>query len=144
MQVSDILRAKGDRVVTVPADVDIARLLVVLAEHQIGAVVVSDDGGSVQGIVSERDVVRALAQRGPAVLAEPVRAVCTPDVHTVGSDVSLDDVMRLMTDYRIRHLPVVRDGRLTGIVSIGDVVKYRIDELETERTALSHYIAGDR
>jgi CBS domain-containing protein len=94
--------------------------------------------------VSERDVVRALAECGPEVLSEPVRSVCTTDVRTVDPGTSVEDLMRLMTEHRIRHLPVVRDSRLCGIVSIGDVVKNRIDQLETERTALSRYISGDR
>ncbi|HEY3009757.1 MAG TPA: CBS domain-containing protein [Micromonosporaceae bacterium] len=144
MRISDILRVKGRDVVTVPPDTDIRRLLAVLAEHRIGAVVVSRDGDSVDGIASERDVVRALAAHGEAVLSEPVTAIYTAEVHTVEPDAALEDLMRIMTDRRIRHLPVVRDGALCGIVSIGDIVKNRIDELETERTALTHYIAGDR
>jgi CBS domain-containing protein len=144
MRISDVLRVKGDRVVTVSLDTDVWGLLAVLAEHKIGAVVVSRDGVTVDGIASERDVVRALADRGVAVLSEPVVAIYTADVYTVDEDASLEDLMRIMTDRRIRHLPVVRNGALCGIVSIGDVVKNRIDELETERTALTNYIAGDR
>jgi CBS domain-containing protein len=144
MRISDILRVKGDRVVTVQPDTDVRRLLAVLAEHGIGAVVVSDDGSSVDGIVSERDVVRALAERGAAVLSEPVSAIHTVEVYTVGLDAQLEDLMRIMTEHRIRHLPVVMDGSLRGIVSIGDVVKKRIDELESERSALSNYISGVR
>jgi CBS domain-containing protein len=144
MRISDILRIKGDDVITVHPEDEVARLVAVLADNRIGAAVVSRDGRSIDGIVSERDVVRALAQRGVSVLAEPVAAVHTVDVRTVGADASLEELMRVMTDHRIRHLPVVDAGRLCGIVSIGDVVKNRIDELETERTALSHYIAGER
>ncbi|HEY2947255.1 MAG TPA: CBS domain-containing protein [Micromonosporaceae bacterium] len=144
MRINDILRVKGRDVVTVPPDTDIRRLLAVLAEHRIGAVVVSRDGVSVDGIASERDVVRALAARGDAVLSAPVTEIYTAEVHTVEPEAALEDLMRIMTDRRIRHLPVVRDGALCGIVSIGDIVKNRIDELETERTALTHYIAGDR
>jgi CBS domain-containing protein len=122
----------------------VAGLLTVLAEHGIGAAVVSSDGATIEGIVSERDVVRALAQRGAAVLQESVLQICTVDVHSVGRDAQLDDLMRVMTDQRIRHVPVVEDGALTGIVSIGDIVKRRMDELEQERAALSDYITTGR
>jgi CBS domain-containing protein len=105
-------------------------------------VVVSGDGTSVDGIVSERDVVRALADRGHAILSEPVSTIYTADVLTVDPAAQLEDLMRIMTDRRVRHLPVVTDGVLRGIVSIGDVVKNRIDELETERSALTNYISG--
>jgi CBS domain-containing protein len=144
MRVSDVLRVKGPEVVTISPDVNVERLLAVLAEHRIGAVVVSRDGTSIDGIVSERDIVRALAQRGESVLADPVAAVATMDVHTVGPEAELQDLMQLMTDRRIRHVPVVRDGALCGIVSIGDVVKNRIDNLETEHAALTRYVTGER
>jgi len=144
MRITDVLRGKGTQVVTVPPDTKVRRLLDVLAEHGIGAVVVSADGTSVGGIVSERDIVRAFAKRGAAVMSEPVSAIYTADVHTITPDISLDEVMRIMTERRIRHAPVVVDGTLRGIVSIGDVVKYRIDELETERAHLTDYITGIR
>jgi len=144
MQISDVLRVKGDRVVTVTAGTEVGRLLAVLAEHRIGAVVVSPDGVAVEGIASERDVVRALADRGPGVLAEPVATIQTTRVHTADPDTHVDELMRIMTEHRIRHVPVVVEGRLHGIVSIGDVVKTRIDELETERAALADYITGTR
>lgn len=144
MRISDVLRVKGEQVVTVSPDTDVAGLLTVLAEHGIGAVVVSADGSSVDGIVSERDVVRALARRGAAVLSEPVRAISTADVRTITPDALLAEVERLMTERRFRHVPVVVDGRLRGIVSIGDVVKKRIDELEDERSTLAGYITGER
>jgi CBS domain-containing protein len=105
---------------------------------------VSQDGVSVGGIVSERDIVRAFAKRGAAVMSEPVTAIYTADVHTITPDTSLDEVMRMMTERRVRHAPVVTDGALRGIVSIGDVVKNRIDELETERAHLTDYITGTR
>jgi CBS domain-containing protein len=143
MRISDVLRVKGDQVVTVTPDTDVTRLLAVLAEHQIGAVVVSRQGSSVEGIVSERDIVRALASRGAAVLAEPVTAIYTAEVQTVEPQAALADVERLMTERRFRHVPVVVDGTLRGVVSIGDVVKNRIDELESERTALAGYITGE-
>lgn len=140
MRITDVLSAKGGAVVGVPPDCDVARLLGVLAEHGIGAAVVTRDGVTVEGIVSERDVVRALAERGAAVLQEPVSRICTSEVHTVGPDARLEELMRVMTDRRIRHVPVVADGALRGIVSIGDIVKRRMDELEDERSALSDYI----
>jgi len=144
MLISDILRVKGTKVVTITPDTKVRGLLAVLAEHRIGAVVVSADGTSVDGIASERDIVRALAKRGAAVMSEPVTAIYTAEVHTVTPQTPLEEVMRLMTEHRVRHAPVVVDGRLLGIVSIGDVVKNRIDDLETERTALTDYITGAR
>lgn len=144
MRISDILRVKGRQVVTVTPGTDVRHLLTVLAEHRIGAVVVSHDGTSVDGIASERDIVRALAERGATVMSEPITAIYTAEVHTVTPQTSLEEVMRLMTMHRVRHTPVVADGSLQGIVSIGDVVKSRIDELETERAALTNYITGTR
>jgi CBS domain-containing protein len=144
MRINDVLRVKGGQVVTVTPDTTVRRLLTVLAEQRIGAAVVSRDGGSVDGIVSERDIVRALALRGAAVLSEPVTAIYTAEVHTVRPETELEEVARMMTERRIRHAPVTLDGGLLGIVSIGDVVKSRIGELETERTALTDYISGTR
>ena len=142
MLISDVLKTKGHEVVKVrPAD-PVALAVAKLAEHRIGAVVVSDDGRSVHGIASERDVVRALASRGAAVMSEPVTAIFTADVRTVTPETPVEEVMRLMTELRVRHAPVVVDGALHGIVSIGDVVKNRMDELETERTALTEYITA--
>jgi len=144
MRISDLLRVKGTEIVTVTPDTRVRHLLAVLAEHRIGAVVVSHNGTSVDGIASERDIVRALAERGAAVLSEPVTAIYTEQVRTVTPQTSLEEVMRMMTVHRVRHAPVVADGGLAGIVSIGDVVKSRIDELETERAALTDYITGTR
>jgi CBS domain-containing protein len=142
MRIIDVLRTKGTQVVTVPPDTTVRHLLAVLAEHRIGAVIVSGDGRTVEGIASERDIVRALASRGAAVMSEPVTAIFTAEVRTVTPETPLEDVMRLMTERRVRHAPVVVDGALGGIVSIGDVVKNRMDELETERTALTEYITS--
>jgi CBS domain-containing protein len=142
--IGGVLRGKGTQVVTVTPNTTVRQLLAVLAENEIGAVVVSHDGTSVDGIASERDIVRALAKRGAAVMSEPVTAIYTAEVYTVTPETGLEDVMRLMTARRVRHAPVVVDGRLRGIVSIGDVVKNRIDELETERSALTDYITGVR
>ena len=144
MRISDVLRVKGAQVVTVPPDTTVRRLPAVLAEHRIGAVVVSGDGASVDGIVSERDIVRALAVRGAGVMAEQVTAIYTADVHTVAPETELDDVARMMTERRVRHAPVTVGGGLRGIVSIGDVVKSRIGELETKQAALTDYITGTR
>ena len=142
MRISDVLRGKGTRVVTVTPDTKVRELLAVLAEHGIGAVVVSRDGASIDGIASERDIVRAFAARGAAVMSEAVTEIYTAEVRTVTPDTSLEEVMRIMTERRIRHAPVVIDRGLRGIVSIGDVVTNRIDELETERAALTDYITG--
>lgn len=144
MRISDILRVKGNRVVTVRPGADVTELVTLLAEHKIGAVIVSSDGRKVEGIVSERDVVRALAARGASVLGEPVTAIHTVQVRSVEPDAAIEDVERLMTEHRFRHVPVVEAGRLTGLVSIGDVVKNRIDELVTERSSLEGYITGER
>jgi CBS domain-containing protein len=144
MRVSDVLRVKGTQVVTVTPDTKVRQLVAVLAEHRIGAVVVSHDGAAIDGIASERDIVRALARKGAATMSEPVTAIYTAQVHTVTPQTGVEEVMRMMTERRVRHAPVVVDGRLHGIVSIGDVVKIRISELETERTALTDYITGTR
>lgn len=144
MRISDILRVKGDQVVTVQPTADVTELLTLLAENKIGAVIVSADGAHVAGIVSERDVVRALAARGAAVLTEPVTQIYTSQVRSVPPNAPIEDVERLMSDNRFRHVPVVENGVLRGVVSIGDVVKNRIDELEAERTSLTGYITGER
>ena len=140
MRISNVLRSKGATVVTVQPDETIKGLLRLLAEHRIGAMVVSTDGRTLEGIVSERDVVRALHTEGPALLDRKVSDIMTADVHTCGPEAPIDDLMRTMTDERVRHIPVVVDGVLRGIVSIGDVVKFRIDELTSERDQLSAYI----
>ena len=144
MHISDVLRVKGTQVITVTPDTKVRHLVTLLAEQRIGAVVVSHDGTAVDGIASERDIVQALARRGAAVMSEPVTAIYTAEVHTVTPQTPIEDVMRMMTERRVRHAPVVVDGRLQGIVSIGDVVKIRIGDLESERTALTDYITGTR
>lgn len=140
MQVRDVLRHKGRGVATVSPAVTIAELLVRLAESNVGAMVVTSESGSVRGIVSERDVVRALRRMGSDLLDEPVSAIMTSAVTTTTPDDSVESLARIMTESRIRHLPVLEDGRLAGIVSIGDVVKSRIDQLESERESLIGYI----
>ena len=140
MRITDVLRRKGDVVVTITPQDTVGTLLDALAEHKVGALVVTTTDGAVEGIVSERDVVRHLQARGTAVLEQPVGAIMTSPVHTAVPEATLDELMVLMTEQRIRHVPVVVDGRLTGIVSIGDVVKHRIEELQSERDQLTAYI----
>jgi CBS domain-containing protein len=140
MRISDVVRRKGDMVVTVKPDETVERLLALLEEHKIGALVVSADGQAVEGIVSERDVVRHLYRDGASVLQAPISQIMTADVKTCDLDEPIDQLARTMTDLRIRHVPVVVEGRLRAIVSIGDIVKQRIDELQTERDQLVGYI----
>ncbi|MGL5863476.1 MAG: CBS domain-containing protein [Phycicoccus sp.] len=140
MRIADVIRRKGTGVVTVHPDSSVAELLALLAEHRIGAVVVSADGAAVGGIVSERDIVRHLHTDGAALLDAPVSQIMTAEVHTCAPEDVLDALEAQMTERRIRHVPVVVDDRLTAIVSIGDVVKYRIDDLQAERDQLRDYI----
>ncbi|MGK8486258.1 CBS domain-containing protein [Nocardia asiatica] len=142
MRISEILRRKGSDVATVAPDTTVRTLLATLAERNIGAVVVSPDGDTIAGIVSERDVVRSLHARGADLLDTPVSAIMTSEVRTCALDDRVDGLRRTMTDHRIRHLPVVHEGRLVGIVSIGDVVKSAISELATEREHLVEYLQG--
>lgn len=148
MHIVDVLRAKGAEVATIGPNATVTELLAGLAWRNIGAMVVVDDRGSppggegptVVGIVSERDIVRALHQDGPDMLRRPVSSIMTAAVATCGPDASVDDLTEVMTHNRVRHIPVLVDGRLVGIVSIGDVVKTRMDELQTERQQLQAYI----
>jgi len=140
MKISDVVRNKGVGVITIRPYETVARLLEVLDEHGIGALVVSEDGRAVTGIVSERDVVRHLHRQGASVVDGPVSDIMTSDVTTGALDDDLELLARTMTDKRIRHLPVVVDGDLHAIVSIGDVVKFRIDSLQSERDQLVGYI----
>jgi CBS domain-containing protein len=142
MLVSDILRQKGSVVVTVEPGLTVEALISLLAERRIGAVVVSSDGSTVEGIVSERDIVSALASHGTAALSSSVGSICTSEVQTALPGDRIDSLMAVMTAGRFRHLPVVVDGALQGIVSIGDVVKARMGELEDEQQALTSYITG--
>jgi CBS domain-containing protein len=140
MRISDVLRNKGGGVVTIRPDDTVAHLLAVLSEHRIGALVVSDDGKGVHGIVSERDVVRHLHSAGAAVLDGPVSEIMTAEVTTCGRDDEVAGLAQTMTDQRIRHVPVVVDDELLAIVSIGDIVKHRIAALQNERDQLVEYI----
>jgi CBS domain-containing protein len=140
MRISDVIRQKGDAVVTIRSDATVLELLETLEKHRIGAVVVSDDGLTVTGIVSERDVVRHLHTDGVGVLDRTVAMIMTKDVQTCTPQDGIEDLARVMTEHRVRHIPVVVDGKAVGIVSIGDIVKGRIDELQTERDHLVGYI----
>jgi CBS domain-containing protein len=144
MRISGLLREKGDFVATVAPGTTVREVLAGLAEHGVGALVVTTDGEHIDGIVSERDVVRALHHRGTPILEEPVTAVMTAEVATCPPDAEVDSLMSVMTERRIRHVPVVVDDRLVGIVSIGDVVKHRVHELEHENSALVEYIQSGR
>ncbi len=141
MRIADLLRHKGSEVATVPPGLSVTGLLDDLARHNIGAVVVVDDTDTLVGIVSERDVVRRLNERGAELLTVPVSDIMTTQVVTCGPDEGLDSLAAIMTERRIRHMPVVEDGNLVGIVSIGDVVKSRIRQLESDREQLESYIA---
>lgn len=142
MLVSDILKTKGNNVVTVAPDTSVTMAVATLAEKRIGCIVVTTDGGTLAGILSERDVVRMLAEKGGDVLDEPVSALMTAKVVTCTATQTISDVMELMTTGRFRHVPVVEDGRLAGMISIGDVVKFRLEETEEEVRQLSAYVAG--
>ena len=140
MQLTTILSTKGSAVITIHPEASIAGLVAMLSEHSVGALVVSPDGSTISGIVSERDVVRAL-NHGSAVLDAPVASIMTAQVHCAPPTASIDEIMHLMTERRIRHVPITGDtGDLIGIVSIGDIVKSRLSELEDERAALMDYI----
>jgi CBS domain-containing protein len=140
MRISDVIRNKGDLVVTVRPDDTVARAVELLEEHGIGALVVSADGARIDGIVSERDVVRQLHSTGAGVLDRAVSSIMTADVYTCEPNDDIADLAREMTDRHIRHIPVVVDSRLRAIVSIGDLVKIRIDALQAERDQLVGYI----
>ena len=142
MQVSQLLRRKGTAVATIAPTASVSAVLESLASNGIGALVVSADGRSVDGIVSERDIVRRLASDGAAVLGQPVGDIMTSSVRTCAPDASVDELMSLMTEGRFRHVPVTEDGALVGIVSIGDIVNARVRELETETEQLTSYISG--
>ncbi len=142
MRIAEILRNKGTTVTTVPPDTTVRALLAVLAERNIGAVLVSPDGARISGIVSERDVVRHLHRRGADLLDRPVTEIMTERVRTCAPDDHVSSLHGLMTEHRIRHMPVVDGDRLVGIVSIGDVVKSEITELAAERGHLVDYLQG--
>lgn len=142
MQVQQILQAKGSDVATVEPEMSVNEVLQVLAANGVGALVVSSDGVTIAGIVSERDIVRGLARSGTAFLERPVGEIMTIAVTTCGQSDTVEELMAIMTTGRFRHLPVVEGGNLMGIVSIGDLVKVRLRELEDEAKNMLDYIRG--
>jgi CBS domain-containing protein len=140
MRIREVLAGKPTaEVFTITRDATVRQLVAELGEHNVGALIVSSDGVTVEGIVSERDVVRRL-RADEAVLDRPVSEIMTADVQTCDPDATVNELMKTMTTGRFRHLPVVDDGRLVGIISIGDVVKHRMSELEFERDQLDSYV----
>jgi CBS domain-containing protein len=142
MTVKQILDQKGRDVVTVSPSMGTADAVRFLADNKIGAVVVTGSAGEIAGILSERDIVRAVAKKGANALAAPISDIMTSKVTTCGEDHSVNQVMELMTNGRFRHLPVEADGKLIGIISIGDVVRRRIEDVEREAEEIKAYIAS--
>lgn len=141
MNVAAILRQKGRAVTTAPPTTTLLEVAKRLALKRIGAIVVVDGLGDLVGIISERDIIRALSETGPDCLTQPVADIMTRQVVTCQETDTLDELMAMMTARRFRHLPVVTDGALVGIISIGDVVKHHVAEIEMEATAMRDYIA---
>jgi CBS domain-containing protein len=141
MKISDILRVKGADVLTTPTDATVRELIATLVENDIGALVVVD-GDEVLGIVSERDVVRRLHEWGDTLLDSEVSQIMTSEIVSCTLDDDVDRIAETMTERRVRHMPVLTDGSLAGLVSIGDVVKSRIAQLEVDRGQLEQYITG--
>ena len=143
MSVAAILKQKGStKVTTIRPDASLSECARLMAANRIGALVVSTDGRAVEGIISERDVVRVVAEHGALALSRPVGGVMTVNVETCSMSDKALDLLRRMTEGRFRHFPVVRDGRLEAFVSIGDVVKFRLSEIEMERAALEDMVKG--
>ncbi len=140
MHVSSILKTKGNRVETTRPEMTVADIVNTLTEKSIGALVVCDPKGKTMGIISERDLVHAMAEHGAAVLSKTVGELMTPDVVSCSPEDDLKHVMEMMTVRRFRHMPVMVDGELKGLVSIGDVVKYRLEEQELEVNVLKDYV----
>ena len=142
MAVAHILRQKGTTVVTVEPEDSVQTIVDKLARHRIGAVVVVDPAGGIAGIVSERDVVRAMVGDAAGVVSKTAKDIMTAKVRTCSPNDSEAELMQMMTESRIRHLPVVANGRVTGMISIGDVVKLRIESMEAEADQMKTYIAS--
>jgi CBS domain-containing protein len=140
MNVKTILAAKGGDITSVEPTADLAAAVKLLATHRIGALVVRGAGGRLAGILSERDIVRALAESGAEALGLPVGKVMTREVETCGENDTVASLMERMTTGKFRHMPVVEQGRLVGLISIGDVVKQRVEEFERESEAMRDYI----
>ena len=142
MLVSQILKEKGDLVFTASPSDSVAAVAALLVARRVGAMIVLDEGHEVAGIVSERDIVRTVAELGAEGLAQPISACMTRDVVFASPNETVDALMGRMTDRRIRHLPVLREGKLVGIVSIGDLVKRKIEETVAEAETLKAYISA--
>ncbi|MET3667792.1 CBS domain-containing protein [Caulobacter sp. 1776] len=142
MLVSQILKDKGDLVFTASPQETVGAAAALLHTRRVGAMVVVDEGEAVVGILSERDVVRAIAKEGASALSKPISTCMTTSVIFAQPDETIDTLLERMTDRRIRHLPVVKGGRLAGIISIGDLVKYKINEAQAEADGLKAYIAA--
>ena len=140
MKLEDVIRSKGNSVVTIAPSASVAELVSVMADNNIGAVVVSADGRHIAGIISERDIVRGLAGSGAGLLEATVADLMTGDVVVGHLEDRIEDTAHTMTHKRVRHVPIEVDGELAAIVSIGDVVKYRIDQLTDERNHLLGYL----
>lgn len=141
MNVEAILKTKGREVISVKPGESVATAAETLHRRRIGAALVLDDDGAIRGVLSERDVVRGLAQHGGVVLGMKVADLMTADVLTCEPADTIDRIMQMMTEGRVRHLPVERNGKLVGVISIGDVVKHRLAEIESEAQRLREYIA---
>jgi len=142
MNAASIIQGKGDNVFGVPSTANLQEAAQMLDEKRIGAVVVRDADGQVCGVLSERDIARQVARKGAAALTGPVTDCMSSKVITAHPHATLDDLLGIMTDRRIRHLPIVEDDTLKGMISIGDVVKHKINEAEAEATAMHNYIAA--
>jgi CBS domain-containing protein len=141
MRISEVLAQKTiPGVITITPQSTVRDLLALLAEHNVGAVIVSPDGTEVEGMVSERDVVRRLNDGDDAILDGPVSHIMTSVVHTCEPHHQIEELMQVMTEHRVRHVPILKDGKLSGMISIGDVVKARIAHLEFERDQLGNYL----
>lgn len=141
MRVKAILATKGSAVTTVSPEAIVSDVIHVLADKSIGAVVVDDGAGGVAGILTERDVVRALARQGASALDRPASDFMTREVVTAGFEASADEIMDRMTNGKFRHVPIMDGDRLAGMISIGDVVKHRLESIEAEAAAMRDYIA---
>ena len=142
MIVSQLLKSKGSQVYTVSEETNIIEISRILSEKRIGVAVIINKSKNVIGIISERDIIRGLSKYGEKVLDMPSKALMTKNVITIGLDSHIDDLMREMTNSRIRHMPIVEDEKLVGLISIGDVVKNRVEELQAEGDMLREYIAS--
>ncbi len=142
MKVANLLGMKGRKVVTVLPSATVESAAKILGENRFGVVVVSNDGETIAGIVSERDIVRELGTQGAGLLGKPVSDIMTRTVRTCNESDTVERLMEIMTEHKIRHLPVTEDGKIAGLISIGDVVKVRVGELEHEADQLERYISN--